>query len=211
MKTENASKAASGIGVFAALAASICCITPILALLAGASGAASAFSWLAPARPFLIGLAIVTLTYAWYRALSTKQAAACQPDGACKVENKRFIASRTFLTIITIAAVLLTTFPYYGKIFYTKAEKQSVGIVESNNIRTASFNLKGMTCASCEEHVNNEVAKVNGVIELQTSYAKGKSVVKFDKSKTGVQQIAAAINKTGYTVKDVALAGKENN
>lgn len=209
MKTENTSKAATGVGVFAALAASLCCITPLLALLAGVSGAASSFSWLEPARPFLIGLAIVTLGYAWYRSLRTKNVAECGPDGACKVEKKSFLASRTFLSIITVTAVILMTFPYYGQIFYPKAEKQNVVVVESSNIQTASFNLKGMTCASCEEHVNSELAKVNGVIESQTSYAKGTSVVKFDKSKTNVQQISAAINKTGYTVKDMALAEKE--
>lgn len=209
MKTENTSKAATGVGVFAALAASLCCITPLLALLAGASGVASTFSWLEPARPFLIGLAVVTLGYAWYRSLSTKNAMECGPDGACKVEKKSFLASRSFLTIITIAAILLMTFPYYGQIFYPKAEKKNVVVVESSNIQTASFNLKGMTCASCEEHVNSELAKVAGVIESQTSYAKGTSVVKFDKSKTDVQQISAAINNTGYTIKDMAVADRD--
>ena len=57
MKQETASKAVTGVGIFAAIAASLCCITPLLAILAGASGIASAFSWLEPARPYLIVVA----------------------------------------------------------------------------------------------------------------------------------------------------------
>lgn len=43
MKSENK---LAGLGIFTAISASLCCITPILALLAGTSGFASTFSWL---------------------------------------------------------------------------------------------------------------------------------------------------------------------
>jgi hypothetical protein len=66
VKKEATSKAVTGVGIIAAIAALLCCITPLLALLAGASGAASTLSWLEPARPFLIGLAIATLGFAWF-------------------------------------------------------------------------------------------------------------------------------------------------
>jgi hypothetical protein len=126
MKTENNSRALTGVGIFAALAASLCCITPVLALLAGASGAASAFSWLDPARPYLVGLAVIVLGYAWYKSLITTKGAKCGPYGICKIENKSFLASRTFLNIITILAIGLMAFPYYSEIFYSKIEKQTV-------------------------------------------------------------------------------------
>ena len=45
-----------GVGLLTAISASICCITPVLALLAGTSGLASTFSWLEPFRPYFIGL-----------------------------------------------------------------------------------------------------------------------------------------------------------
>lgn len=35
-----------GAGVLSAVAASLCCITPVLALISGASGVASTFSWM---------------------------------------------------------------------------------------------------------------------------------------------------------------------
>ena len=200
MKQETSSKAVAGVGILAAIAASLCCITPLLALLAGASGAASSLSWLAPARPYLIGLAIATLAFAWYKAVSTKTNAACGPDGTCAVEKKSFLASKTFLIIITVAAIALIAFPYYAKIFYPKPQKQNSVVVESNNIGTASFTIKGMSCKECETEVNNELYKVAGVIDAQTFYGKGTSIVKFDKSKTTVQQLETAIAKPGYKV-----------
>jgi mercuric ion transport protein len=208
MKQETTSKAVTGVGIFAAIAASLCCITPVLALLAGASGAASSLSWLEPARPYLIGLAILTLAFAWYKSLSTKQHTHCGPDGTCAVEKKSFLASKTFLTIITIAAIALIAFPYYADIFYPKPQQQNIVVAESNNINTASFNIKGMSCKGCETEVNNELHKVAGVIDAQTFYDKGTSIVKYDKSKATVEQLKNAIAQTGYKVTNYELLNK---
>ena len=81
-------------------------------------------------------------------------------------------------------------------------------VVESNDINTASFAIKGMTCKGCETEVNNEIYKVLGVIDAQTFYDKGTSIVKFDKSKTTVEQLKNAIAKTGYTVTNYELLNK---
>ena len=58
-----------GVGVLTAMAASLCCITPILALFAGASGLGLAFSWLEPYRTYFIGLTILVLGFAWFQKL----------------------------------------------------------------------------------------------------------------------------------------------
>lgn len=208
MKRETSSKAVAGVGIFAAIAASLCCITPLFALLAGVSGAASSLLWLEPARPYLIGLAIATLAFAWYKALRTKQNAECGPDGTCAVEKKSFLASKTFLIIITVAAIALVAFPYYANIFYPKTPNQNIVVVENNNINTASFNIKGMSCKACETEVNNELHKVAGVIDAQTFYDKGTSIVKFDTSKATVDQLKKAIAQTGYQVTEYKLLNK---
>ena len=208
MKQAITSKAVTGVGIVAAIAASLCCITPLLALLAGASGAASSLSWLEPARPYLIGLAIAALAFAWYKSLSKKSNAECGPDGACVEEKKSFLASRTFLAIITIGAIALIAFPYYANIFYPKPLTQNVMVVETNNIQSASFNIKGMSCKGCETEVNNELHKLAGVIDAKTFYDKGTSIVKYDKSKATVDQLKNAIAQTGYTVTDYKLLNK---
>ncbi len=37
------------------------------------SGAASTFSWLEPIKPYLIGVTIIVLVFAWYRQLKRKR------------------------------------------------------------------------------------------------------------------------------------------
>ncbi len=65
-----------------------------------------------------------------------------------------------------------------------------------------------MSCKGCETEVNNELFKVNGVIDAQTFYNKGTSIVKFDKSKSSVEQLKNAIAQTGYQVTNYKLLNK---
>ncbi len=68
MKTD---KKLIGAGFLTAIAASLCCVTPLLALVAGTSGLASTFSWLEPFRPYFIGLTILVLGFAWSSKVET--------------------------------------------------------------------------------------------------------------------------------------------
>lgn len=185
-------------GLLTAVAASLCCITPVLAFLGGMSGLASSFSWIEPYRPYLIGLTIIVFVFAWYQKLKSKSQ---QTDCDCTQDNKRsFWNSKLFLAIVTIVAGLLMTFPSYAKMFYPKPHETKVIIVNNSNIQTVEFKIKGMTCEGCTEHINSELSKTTGVIEFKTSYQKANSIVKFDASKTSVSIIENVINKTGYKV-----------
>ena len=193
MKTDNK---LIGTGIFTAIAASLCCITPILALIAGTSGLASTFSWLEPFRPYFIGLTILVLGFAWYQILKPKK----QIDCNCDTEEKqKFIQSKMFLGIVTVFAIVMLAFPYYSSIFYPKTEKQII-VVDKSNVQKAEFTISGMTCTSCEANVNHEVNKLTGIINSTTSYDNGKTVVAFDNSKTNIAEIEKAINSTGYSV-----------
>lgn len=185
-----------GAGLLTAIAASLCCITPVLALLAGTSGLASTFSWLEPFRPYFIGLTILVLGFAWYQKLKPKK----QIDCNCEKEEKpKFIQTKKFLGIITVFAIVMLAFPYYSGIFYPKTEKQII-VVDKSNIQKVEFTISGMTCASCEEHVNHEVNKLKGIINSTASYEKGNAFVEFDNSQTSINEIEKAINSTGYSV-----------
>ncbi len=188
-------------GVLSAFAASLCCITPVIALLAGSSSIAANFSWLEPARPYLIGLSIAVLAFAWYVKL--KPAKTNDMDCNCETTPKAsFLQTKTFLGIVTVFAILMMTFPLYAKVFYPKPQMKAITVAAVDNKQDIMFSIQGMTCAGCEEHVNSELAKVNGVLAYKTSYASKNSLVTFDKSKVDVKTIEAAINKTGYIVKE---------
>ena len=187
-----------GTGLLTAIAASLCCITPVLTLIAGTSGLASTFSWLEPFRPYFIGLTILVLGFAWYQKLKPKK----QIDCNCETEEKpKFIQSKMFLGIVTVFAIIMLAFPYYAHIFYPKTEKQVI-VVDKSNVQTVEFTISGMTCASCEEHVNHEVNKLSGIIKSTASFENENAIVEFDNSKTNIAEIEKAINGTGYSVTD---------
>ena len=187
-----------GTGMLTAITASLCCITPVLALIAGTSGIASAFSWIEPFRPYLIGLTVFVLGFAWYQKLKPQKEIDCE----CETDEKpKFIQSKRFLGIVTVFAIVMLAFPYYSGIFYTNTEKQ-ITVVYKSDIETTEFKIDGMTCASCEAHVNHEVNKLNGIVNSKASYEKGNAIIEFDKTKTNELEIEKAINSTGYKVTD---------
>lgn len=189
----------TGAGILTAIAASLCCITPAIALLAGSSSIAANFSWIEPARPYLIGLSIAVLTFAWYVKLTPVKNT--ELDCNCETTKKTlFLQSKMFLGVVTVFAILMMTFPLYAKVFYPKPTAQAATVAVINT-KQVSFTIQGMTCEGCEEHVNNGVSKVKGVLAYKTSYASKNSLVTFDQSIVDVKTIEAAINKTGYTVK----------
>jgi mercuric ion transport protein len=184
--------------ILTAITASLCCITPVLALIAGTSGIASTFSWIEPFRPYLIGLTILVLGFAWYQNLKPQKEIDCD----CETDEKpKFIQSKMFLGIVTVFTIVMLAFPYYSGIFYPNTEKQII-VVDKSDINTTEFTISGMTCASCEEHVNHEVNKLNGIVNSKVSYENGNAIVEFDKTKTNEMEIEKAINSTGYKVTD---------
>lgn len=195
MKSENK---LIGAGLLTAITASLCCITPVLALIAGTSGIASTFSWIEPFRPYLIGLTILVLAFTWYKKLKPQKEIDCE----CETDEKpKFIKSKKFLGIVTVFTIVMLAFPYYSGIFYPKTEKQII-VVNKSDLKTTEFKINGMTCASCEEHVNHEVNKLNGIVNSKASYQIGNAVIEFDKTKTNETEIEKAINSTGYKVAD---------
>ncbi len=184
-------------GALAAIGASLCCVTPVLAVLAGSTGLASSFSWMEPFRPYLIALTIVVLAYAWWDKLKPKKAeieCACDSDEEGKVS---FWYSKTFLAIITVFAAVMLSFPYWGE-YLIKSDKPKTVLVEKKNLLKKVINIEGMTCRACEATVEKVGGDVNGVISIKASVDKKNAVVSYDKSKTNVKEIMNAIGTTGY-------------
>ena len=195
MNTSNTSKNAAYTGLFAAVSASACCIPPVVALFAGVGGSASALSWMEPFRPYLISFAILAIGYAWYAYLKPIKAEDC-----CEVDAKpKWYQTKGFLIGITLFAAISITFPYYAHIFYPDNKKEVV-VVSQSNIQIVNFDVKGMTCVSCEEHVKHAVNELEGIVNVKASFEKAHAEVEFDNTKTSKEDIEKAINSTGYQV-----------
>ncbi|TDI67540.1 MAG: mercuric transport protein MerTP [Bacteroidetes bacterium] len=191
-----------GAGLLAAITASLCCITPVLALLSGVSGVAATFSWMEPVRPFLIALTIGILGFAWYQKLKPRKTE--EIDCACEEDVKpSFWQSKMFLGMVTIFAAVMLVFPSYSGIFFPENNVSKTIIVKENDIVEGSLTIKGMTCTGCEHSVNFALTSSEGVIEASSSYETGIASVKFDKSKISIDELATAVEKeTGYKVID---------
>jgi len=195
------------LSLFTALSASLCCISPLLALAAGTSSFATTFSWMDPLRPYFISGTVAVLGFAWFQSLRAKQADEC----GCE-EKTSFFQSKKFLGIITLLSLLLITFPSYSRFLFNN--KSTLVAVQQEKNKKIELAVKGMTCTSCELHIEGEVKKLPGVVNVTASYEKGSTIVEFDETKIDKEKIVAAINSTGYSVDgyvtSAVLQGKEN-
>ena len=198
MDTSRTTNRMAYAGILTAIAASFCCITPVLALLAGTSGVASTFSWVEPFRPYLIGITIFVLVFAWYQKLRPKTQE--EIDCACEDDAKpSFWQSKSFLLIVTVFTGLMLAFPYYSNLFYAKPSNDILYVSQSNIVKY-TFTVEGMTCTGCEAHVESEVNKLDGILSVKASYEGANTVVEYDKTKTDLAAIRKAINSTGYKI-----------
>ncbi|WP_375587286.1 mercuric transport protein MerTP [Flagellimonas aurea] len=200
MNIERSSYSAMFTGVFTAITASLCCITPVLALIAGTSGMASTFAWLEAFRPFFIGLTVLVLGFAWYQKLKSKSQQ--EIDCACENDVKpSFLQSKRFLLFVTLFAGLVLAFPYFSGLFYAQPTKEII-YVQQDNMVDITFTVEGMTCSGCENHIESEVNKLDGIVSVKASYEKSNTTVKYDRTKVTEQRIIKAINNTGYNVSE---------
>ena len=188
-----------GAGLLAALAASLCCITPLLAVVGGLGGVASSFSWLEPFRPYLIVLTVGVLGFAWYQKLRPRPADDC---GCAVADKPSLLQSKGFLGGVSVLAAALLAFPYYGALLYPTAPGTTP--VAANGAapvwQTANYRIGGMTCEACAKHVEHAVRQLPGVQAVTVSYDRGTARVRFDAAKSPAAQVAQAINGTGYRV-----------
>jgi len=113
----------------ATIAASLCCVTPVLAVIAGSSSLASSFSWLAPYHNYLITFTLLVLIYAWYDKLKPSTEVSCECD------DIHFFSSKKFLAIVTIFTLIMLSFPLWGdKVFDAAPSTEScaTGACDSN-------------------------------------------------------------------------------
>ena len=106
----------SGIGaVFAAAAASACCLGPVVFTAIGSGALAAASTKLAVVRPVFLAAALALLGGAFYRTYSPRRGAACV-DGSCPPHANR--RARVVLWMAAIVVILFAAFPYYAEYLF---------------------------------------------------------------------------------------------
>ncbi|MDF1877073.1 cation transporter, partial [Sulfurimonas sp. SAG-AH-194-L11] len=160
-----------------------------------------------PFRPFLIGLTVLVLAYAWWDKLKPAKEGidcACDADENGKVS---FWHTQTFLAIITIFSAVMLSFPYWGDRLIS-SNTQAVQI-EKQNLQKIEISIEGMTCKACEATIEKVVLESGAIGSVKASSKSKNAIISFDKSKTDVQTIAKVIATTGYKPVSFTIDGKK--
>ncbi len=201
---------AVGGAVIAAIAASLCCVGPVLfaVLGLGAFGAASVFE---AARPYLLGGAVLLLAVGFYWTYFRRQAA-CAPGEACATKPVNRVG-RAGLWIASIAVLAFALAPYYiGHLASALPRRQPLATAPSaftadQNVslqassETVVVAVDGMSCSACEISVKDALAQTPGVRAADVGYKQGNARIEFDPKRTNIDQIRRAIDSTGYKAK----------
>src|SRR5258707_9682868 len=98
--------------VIAAVAASMCCIGPLVAVMLGV-GSLAAASRLQKWRPLFLGVTFVLLGVAWYLTYRKPKAEACADGTACAARPGAK-GGKVVLWVATALAVALAALPLYA-------------------------------------------------------------------------------------------------
>lgn len=173
-------------GLLSALAASLCCIGPLLAVVLGVGGFAAS-SWFAQWRRYFLVASFGMLALAWYLTYrrSSAEGAACAP-GAGKT-------AKIFLWVVTALAIPAALFPSL-----ISASNSQGGAVVSGGNAELHVRIPAMDCAACAKGIEATLGRAPGVTHAVVDYGTKEAAIAFDPKATTAARILATIDQTGF-------------
>ncbi len=175
-------------GVVAGIAASLCCIGPLLSLSLGL-GSFAAAAWFAQWRPVLLGVTFALLGLAWY--LTYRRPKADCADGTCARPPGR--TARVSLWVGTIVALAAAIYPSLPA---TK-HQINAATVASGDARF-SVQIPSMDCPPCAAGIEATLSRAPGVKQAAVDYDSREAVLVYDPSVTSRDQLLALIDASGF-------------
>ena len=172
--------------VFAAIAASACCIVPAVLAIVGVSGAGIA-STLAPYRPYFLALTALALAAGFYFAYRPSRSVdAC---GCGTAKSRR--AARIGLWISTVLVVGIAGYPL---VFDANASVH--GPVRGSE--EIALHVTGMDCKACTKVLAKRLSRVPGVATVDVDYDRGRAVVTYNGKRDLSNDLIDAVEEVGY-------------
>lgn len=196
--------------VVAAVAASLCCIIPLLFAGAGVTAIVMAdkFAVLRPYMLVVTGLLLLAGFYFAYRPVKLD----CEPGAACGTPDSRKRA-RLGLWLATGFAGLLVSFPYWsGALIRSVANKAAPSEISTATIPTSktTLRLSGMICEGCAAMIENDLLAESGVRSARVHFSESLAEIEYEPGKVSLQQLRRVIERAGYRVVDILThSGKE--
>ncbi|MFZ5976019.1 MAG: copper ion binding protein, partial [Bacillota bacterium] len=82
-------------------------------------------------------------------------------------------------------------------------EDAGYGLVDAQPLKKLELIVEGMTCAACSAAVERAVKKLPGVRSASVNLATNRASVEYDPSEVKLSEIKSAIDKAGYTSRDI--------
>lgn len=82
-------------------------------------------------------------------------------------------------------------------------ENAGYGLVEEQKAKRVELLIEGMSCASCSAAVERTTRKLDGVLSAQVNLTTNRGTFEYDPSKVKLSEIKAAIEKAGYTPREI--------
>ncbi len=105
-------------GLVAGIAASLCCVGPLILLLLGFGGAwVSNLTALEPYRPIFIGIALVALSIAYLRIFRAKPEQSCEQGKVCAQPQVNRLYKLLFVGVVVVVFASIIS-PYLIPLIY---------------------------------------------------------------------------------------------
>jgi copper chaperone CopZ len=187
-----------GASVAAAIAASLCCILPILTAVTGfgvlATGAA-----LEKYRPYFLSVTGLLLTGGFVLAYRDYKEA-CKPGSVCATKPMN---RWNFIALGTVAALVigLAAFPYYsGAVTHALVGAPPNNTVGSGALATVTFQVPDMDCPACAVVLAATFQKLPGVTDAKLDVDNRKAVVTYSPGSQNIATLEKVISDAGFHV-----------
>ena len=186
---------AKKISILSALAASSCCVLPLvllgLSLLGlGTAGAAGFSTALGSAKWFIMSLAAMGVAFSYWLYFREKKK--CSTTG-CKMAGGRF--TKIMLTISTLVISGFFVWSVYPYILGSDLD-QLIG--ESSSAQFAVLKVEGMTCGGCEIAVNCAITATGLVDSVKSSFIESRVYLWYNQDHLDLNVIGEALASVGY-------------
>lgn len=188
-----------GGAIIAALAASSCCIGPLILAALGIGGA-GAFAVLGAYRPYILGATAALLATGFYFTYRKPRAATGDACGCEKPSSAGGRAGRAGLWIATGMVALFAAAPNLLACLNRQAGHAQAVLTTSgvSSVEHAVIRVEGMDCEACATHIRGALTKAGGFHDLSLDL-KGHAInVGYEPAPGRLQRYVTAINDLGY-------------
>jgi copper chaperone CopZ len=184
--------------IITATIASLCCIGPLVAAVAGVGTFTAAWAFEA-ARPYFLALTGLLLASAFYLRFRSMRPAACSA-GLCQPSSW---LSRYGLWLVTVSVIVLAAFPYYSGFAWDLlgSKRTNSSLVAAVPFKTIKFEIEGMVCGGCAVVVQSALSQLPGVQRAAVTLEDRSAVVDFDPSRLSSNEIRRAVETAGFKPK----------